>query len=102
MSADELPRIEAELRAWGLLEAEGEPRLSRRFRGALARAAALLQEEEATGRRPEGHPVARAVDAALASFTLPPGAAPGPRHRAFLVAVEVASLPENVRAMLGV
>ena len=98
MDEAKLRAAEEDLVAWGLLEpGPAGPALSRRFRGALARAAMALQAEA-----PGGHPVARAIERALADAPLPEGARPEEAHRALLVAVEVASLPPAVRDALGV
>jgi hypothetical protein len=95
----ELARTEAELLGWGLLEPGPPLAWSRRLRGAVMRAAAGLQEAEATGRAPAGHPVLVALAAALEqSF---PDLRVTPRHHAFLAAVELAALPAAVRDLLG-
>ena len=97
-----LARIEGELVEWGVLERAPELQITRRFRGALMRAAARLQaEEQAAGRPPAENPVARAVEVAFSDYPFPPGVIAGDAHRRFLVAVEVASLPPAVRQMLG-
>lgn len=94
-----LERVHAELVSWGLMDA-GEPRLSRRFRGAVARAAGRLQEREAAGDAPPGHPLENSIALALSESELPVGAVATAEHRRFLFAVELASLPEGVRALL--
>lgn len=101
MDVDAIRAIEADLVAWGLLERDEALRPTRRFRGALARAAMELQEAEKAGRAPPGNPVENVVASALRDFPLPEGAVAGDRHRAFLVAVQVASLPEAARGLLG-
>lgn len=101
MDDDALVTMQAELVEWGLVElTPSGPALTRRFRGALARAAMLLREEEKAGRRPEGHPVARAIETALAGWELPAGASARRDHARFLTAIEIASLPEQVLALL--
>lgn len=99
MDPPDLARVQADLVAWGLLEA-GEPHLTRRFRGAVARAAGILQEREAAGEAPPGHPLENAIALALEESELPVGAVLEREHRRFLFAVELASLPEAVRALL--
>lgn len=94
--------IERDLIEWGLIERGETLALSKRFRGALMRAAAALQEEEKRGERREGNAVANAIGLALDAFPLPSGSVVTPTHRAFLVAVEIESLPPAVRQMLGV
>lgn len=91
----------AELRDWGVLEpGDGAPAVTRRFRGAIMRAAMRLQEEEKAGRAPDGHPVVRAVADALRAWPLPDGATATPAHERLVAAVELASLPEAVLALL--
>jgi hypothetical protein len=94
--------IEDDLVEWGLAEREGGVEMSPRFRAALARAAKKLGEEERAGRAPEGSPLEGAVREALRGFPLPAGAEPGRDHVAFLVALEVAALPPEVRRLIGV
>lgn len=101
MEPEAIARLHRDLIEWGVVERD-EIELTRRFRGALVRAAARLQAEERDGARRPGHPVANAVDEALREFPLPPGAVAGAAHRAFLVALHVESLPANVRTFLGV
>lgn len=96
-----IARIQGDLIDWGILERE-RVEVTRRFRGAIMRAAIELQEQEKSGRRPEGHAVRRAVELALRSYPLPPGAVATPDHESFVIATEVASLPEAVRNFLGV
>lgn len=93
-----LRAAEDELVAWGLLE-RGPAGLawSRRFRGAVMRAAAGLAEVERAGKRPEGGPLANAVRLALQTAELPAGARPAAAHERLLVAVELAALPEGAR-----
>lgn len=93
---------EHDLLAWGLLE-RGAAGLawSKRFRGAVMRAAAGLAEVEKSGKRPEGAPLANVVRLALQTSELPRDAAPGPGHEQLLVAVELAALPEGLRKFLG-
>ena len=97
-----LAAVHRDLVEWGILEVGVAPAITRRFRGAMMRAAARLQQEEQAGRAPAGNAVENAVALALAEYPLPPGAVAGPGHKAFLVAVEVASLPDAVRRFLGV
>lgn len=101
MDADRLAAIEQDLLQWGLVERAETLALSRRFRGAVARAAGRLAEEERAGRRPPGPPIENAIALACDDFPLPEGAVLAPDHRKFLVAVELASLPDAVRAAMG-
>lgn len=92
-------RAEADLVGWGLLEAGPPLAWSRRLRAAVLRAASELQQAEAEGRAPAGHPIAVALAAALEdSF---PDLPATPLHRDFLAAVELAALPRGVRDLLG-
>lgn len=90
----------SDLRAWDLLEG-APPAWTRRFRGAVMRAAAALAERERAGERPDGPPLATAVARALASWPLPKGAAARPDHAKVLVAVELAALPAALRGVLS-
>lgn len=93
-----LRAAEDELVAWGLLERSPTgPAWTRRFRGAVMRAAAGLAEVEKAGPRPEGAPLATAVRVALQTTELPAGAAPHALHEQLLVGVELAALPEGLR-----
>lgn len=96
--------VETDLVDWGILEpATAEvPVFTRRFRGALARAAARLQIEERGGARREGNPIANMIDEALTEFPLPPSAVLSEAHRILLVDIELRSLPPAVRSLLGV
>lgn len=100
MDPAHLAAAERDLLAWGYLERAdaGEPAWSRRFRGAVLRAAARLAEEERAGRKPPGHPLENAVRGALTELPPPAGAAWSATHEKLLVAVELAALPEAVRA----
>lgn len=93
--------VEEDLVDWGIVERAPALQLTRRFRGALMRAFSRLQEEEQAGRRVEEDPIARAMEEALRDVPLPPGAVTDDAHRAFLVALHVASLPPAVRQLLG-
>lgn len=102
MAAASLEDVQAELLAWGLIERDDEGLAwTRRFRAAVMREAAQLAAEERAGRKPEGSPLATAVAGALAGTPLPEGASAGPQHARFLYAVELAALPESVRALMG-
>ena len=101
MDAARIAQVERDLVAWGVVEVDGGPRLTRRFRAGLARAAAALQREEASGLPVPGNPLENAAARALSELALPPGAVATGEHRAFVVAVEAASLPPGVRALLG-
>lgn len=93
---------EEDLVAWGLLERGAQGlHWTKRFRGAVMRTAAGLAEVERSGRRPEGPPLATAVQLALQTAELPAGAAPTRAHEQLLVAVELAALPEGMRDLLG-
>lgn len=97
---DDPARIQADLVAWELLDEEGAA-WSRRLRGAVMRAASRMAELERQGKKPQGGPLSNAVTEALAEWPLPPGAAAGPAHVRFLVAVELAALPEALWEKLG-
>lgn len=102
MTTATLDDVQQELLAWGLIEpGEGGLAWTRRFRGAVMREAARLAEEERAGRKPEGAPLQTAVTGALAALPLPEGASPDLQHARFLYAVELASLPDGVRQLLG-
>lgn len=90
---------------WGLVE-RGPQGLAAtpRFRAALARAAAALQaeqEERTRGARTAApaseHPLAAATARALTQLDVPATRL----HRQFLFVLELQSLPEAVRALLG-
>lgn len=94
--------LERDLRAWGVLEPDAPVRFTRRFQGALARAASALQAVEQAGQGAGGDVVGHQVDAALAMFLgEEKGKDIGPGHRAFARAVHLAGLPEAVRRVLG-
>jgi hypothetical protein len=96
----DLARIEADLAAWGLIERTGDQvQLTRRFRGAVTRAASELQALESEGRAPAGNALETALETALRDFALPQ--APTPEHLRFLFAVEWTSLPAGVRDLLA-
>lgn len=97
-----MARVVEDLVDWGILEREPELQPTRRFRGAIMRAAALLQEEERAGSKRPGHPIEVSVAVALQNYPLPPGAIATREHHQVLVGLQLASLPENVRALLGV
>ena len=101
MEREVIASVHRELVEWGILD-PGTPTLTRRFRGALMRAASRLQAEERAGHRRPGHAIANAVDEALREYPLPPGAVASAEHRTVVVAIEVASLPPAVRGFLGV
>ncbi|GEM_PF-4360551 len=96
-----LEAVEADLVSWGLLERQEGLHPTRRFRGALARAAAELAVVERREGRPAGNPVEHIVLRALRDHPLPLGAKVERDHERFLVALEIASLPEGVRQALG-
>lgn len=102
MEPAQIEAVQADLVAWAVLEPDAPVRFTRRFRGALARAAAQLQAAETGGTAPPGSPVERQAEAALAGHLAPEGIAAGPGHRAFVVAVHVTSMPDAVRKLLGV
>lgn len=102
MTAERIALLEADLIAWGLVERNSEGlSLTRRLRAAVARAAERLQEREKRGEASRGDPLEEAVREALAEFPLPSGARLDRGHLTFLVAVELASLPDEVRVLLG-
>lgn len=94
--------IRADLAAWGVLESQGPPRFTRRFQGALARAAAGLQAVEVEGKEVPGNPVANQAEAALAAFLAGSGHPVTDGHRKFVTALQLALLPPAVRKALGV
>ncbi len=98
MEAQAIAQAQADLVAWGILEA-GEPRLTRRAQAAIARAAATLREKEVSGIPVAGHPLVLA--AALALADLAPAGKATPAHESVLAAAELASLPEGVRGMFS-
>lgn len=102
MDSARIEAVRADLVAWGVLEPDEPVRFTRRFRGALARAAAQLQVAEREGQAPPGSPVERQVEAALVDHLAPEGKVGGLEHRAFVAAVHTMSLPEAVRRVLGV
>ena len=101
MDAAHLHGIERDLVAWGVLEDEGAVQATRRFRAAMMRAAAALQANEKSPGQPSGHPVENVVRLALSDWTLPAGAILTSTHVAFVVALEIESLPPAVRELLG-
>lgn len=98
---DAIARVHADLIDWGILEPDAPVRITRRFRGALMRAAGELQAEEQSGKKRPGSPVETMVTLALSEYPLPPGASAREPHRKFLVAVQLASLPDAVRGLVG-
>ncbi|HVM44445.1 MAG TPA: hypothetical protein VM582_00815, partial [Candidatus Thermoplasmatota archaeon] len=86
MEPEALEAARRELVAWGVVEPAVPPVLSRRFRGAIVRAAARLAAEEQRGERRAGDPVRNAIDEALRDHPLPSGAVAGPAHRELLAA----------------
>lgn len=93
--------LRQDLVAWGVLEPDAPIRFTRRFQGALARAASALQAVEQAGQGASGDVVGHQVDAALGTFLGESGGEVGPGHRAFVRAVHLASLPDAVRRILG-
>jgi hypothetical protein len=99
----DVPTIQAaedELVAWGILERTPALAPTRRFRGALLRAAATLQAEERAGARRPGHPMEVTVGVALDEFPLPQGALLRREHRLLLVGLQIAGMPDEIRALL--
>jgi hypothetical protein len=94
-------RIHKDLAEWGILEADAPIRFTKRFQGALARAASQLQQLEASGTPLGGNAVENQVEAALAAHVKGKGKKVGLGHRRFVVAVHLAGLPEAVRKILG-
>jgi len=93
--------LEADLVAWGLVErTSGGMALTRRLRAGVARAAMHLQEQEAKGQAPAGHPLRLALEHALAEATMPAHGRLTPAHVQFLFAVELTSFPDAVRQLL--
>ena len=86
---------------WNVLEPDAPIRFTRRFQGALARAAAALQAAQEAGEALPGEPLALQVETALGAFLGPKGKRAGLEHRAFVRAVHAAGLPEAVRKILG-
>ena len=102
MEGQAIDAAQEELITWGLLERDVKGiAWSRRFRGAVMRAAARLAEAERAGEAPEGPPLANAVRAALEDGVLPPDARATPLHEQVLVAVELAALPDVLRGAFG-
>jgi hypothetical protein len=101
METSDIESVHADLVDWGIVEPDAPVRLTRRFRGGLMRAAAMLQDEEKSGNKRPGSPVETMVTEALKAYPLPPGASASEAHRRFLVAVQLASLPEAVRKFVG-
>lgn len=101
VNEERIQRAQSDLTAWGILESDEPVRFTRRFRGALARAALELQAAEREGRAPDGPALRVQVETALQAF-LDGVAEAGPEHRAFAVAVHLSSMPEAVRRTLGV
>lgn len=97
----ELARVQGDLVSWGILEPDAPVRVTRRFRGALMRAAASLQAEEAAGSALPGSAVEAMVRRALEDHEVPTGVRVTATHRSFLVAVQLASLPDAVRQAIG-
>lgn len=95
MDAESIERIERELLSWGVVEAVDGLRVSRRFRGGIARAAAALREAEAAEEPIEGDPLRNVIALALRHHELPPGARVAPEHVTFLVALEFVVLSER-------
>jgi len=95
-----LQAAESELVEWGILERAPALQLTRRFRGSLMRAAAKLQAEERAGKKRPGHAIEVSVGLALEEYPLPPGVTPRREHHLLLVGLQIASLPEGVRALL--
>lgn len=93
--------LQQDLVRWGVLEPGAPARFTRRFQGALARSASALQAVEKAGQGAGGDVVGHQVDAALAMFLGEEGAKVKEGHRAFARAVQLASLPEGVRRILG-
>lgn len=98
MTEATLAQVQADLVAWGVLEA-GPPTPTRRARAALARAAQWLREEEVAGRPRPGHPLVLAAELALDE--LAPTGQSTARHHQMLAAAELASLPAAVQAFFG-
>jgi hypothetical protein len=94
-------RIHQDLAEWGILESDAPIRFTKRFQGALARAAAQLQQLEASGAPLGGNAVENQVEAAMAAHLKGKGKRVGLGHRRFVVAVHLAGLPEAVRKVLG-
>ncbi|MBI2078243.1 MAG: hypothetical protein HYT80_07745 [Euryarchaeota archaeon] len=93
--------VHKDLVEWHVLEPDAPIRFTRRFRGALARAAAALQAADAAGGQVPGDPLANQVETALGLFLREKGKKAGLGHQAFVVAVHAAALPEAVRKLLG-
>jgi hypothetical protein len=101
MSMAEPAELERDLIAWGVLEPDPPARFTRRFQGALARSASALQAVEQAGQGAGGDVVGHQVEAALATFLGKEGRKVEAGHRAFTRAVQLASLPADVRRILG-
>lgn len=92
--------LHRDLVAWGILEPHLPVRFTTRFRGALARSAARLQEK---GAAPTSgtDAVARQVSDALAEFLGERHDRLRPAHAAFVRAVHVGAMPDALRRLLG-
>ena len=93
--------LHRDLVKWGVLEPDSPVRFTRRFQGALARAAATLQAAEKGGQGTAGDAVGHLVETALAEFLNTQGKRFGPGHVRFVRALHVSLLPEAVRSALG-
>jgi hypothetical protein len=101
VSESDLAKVQRDLVAWDVLEPEPPIRFTRRFKGALTRAAAQLQAAEQSGQAVTGHPLQNQVEVALAGFLEGKEGEAGREHRQFVVAVHLESLPAAVRRLLG-
>lgn len=101
MDPPRLESVENDLVTWGLIEREDGLRPTRRYQGALARAARDLAALERSEGPLAGNPVERVVAWALRDVKLPAGAQLRRDHERFLVAMQLASLPEGVRRAIG-
>lgn len=102
MDAASIDAAADELVEWGILErADARLALTRRFRGALARAAGQLQESDTSAPVAGAEAMRRAAALALVQFPRPPASALRAEHATLIAAVELASLPDAVREVLG-
>jgi hypothetical protein len=94
-------QLHRDLVRWHILEPDPPIRFTRRFRGALARAAAQLQSSQVAGTDPPGDPLTNQVEAALAMFLGARRERATAAHHAFVRAVHLETLPGAVKRALG-
>ncbi|MHB8605735.1 MAG: hypothetical protein ACYDCK_10825 [Thermoplasmatota archaeon] len=91
------------LQEWNLVEvADKGFTFTRRWRGALMRAASELRDEEARRGPVAGHPVRLQVERAFNDLALVPAGELSEDYVTFLTAMAVEEMPREMRDMLGV